>query len=70
VFQVAGIFSSGPTPLIAAVLLVYGGGQPWLVCLYVAAVSLVSFFSVVAMRLGDASLLAEKNIGRPEVPHG
>lgn len=49
VYQFSGIFASGLTPIIATALLPIGGGQPWLICLYVLAVSLVSALSVYAM---------------------
>ncbi len=39
----------GLTPLIAAVLVRWAGGGPWLVAGYVAAVSLVSFLCVLAI---------------------
>ena len=35
VYQFSGIFASGITPIIATALLKSGGGQPWLICLYV-----------------------------------
>ncbi|NMK48208.1 MFS transporter [Achromobacter sp. Bel] len=35
VYQFSGIFASGITPIIATALLKTGGGQPWLICLYV-----------------------------------
>ena len=49
VYQFSGIFASGLTPIIATALLPMGGGQPWLICLYVLFVSLVSALSVYAM---------------------
>ncbi|MBN8982632.1 MAG: MHS family MFS transporter [Rhizobiales bacterium] len=49
VYQFSGIFASGLTPIIATALLPMGGGQPWLICLYVLAVSIVSALSVWAM---------------------
>lgn len=52
VYQFSGVFASGLTPLIAAGLLSWGGGQPWLVCVYISGVSLISFASVLAMRPG------------------
>jgi MFS transporter, MHS family, shikimate and dehydroshikimate transport protein len=49
VYQFSGIYASGLTPIIATALLPLGGGKPWLVCLYVLAVSAVSALSVFAM---------------------
>lgn len=49
VYQFSGIFASGLTPIIATALLPMGGGQPWLICLYVLVVSLISALSVYAM---------------------
>ena len=42
VYQFSGIFASGITPIIATALLKSGGGQPWLICLYVLFAGLVS----------------------------
>jgi MFS transporter, MHS family, shikimate and dehydroshikimate transport protein len=49
VYQFSGIYASGLTPIIATALLPMGGGKPWLICLYVLAVSIVSALSVFAM---------------------
>jgi len=49
VYQFSGIFASGLTPIIATALLALGGGQPWLICLYVLVVSIISALSVYAM---------------------
>ncbi len=49
VYQFSGIFASGLTPIIATALLPLGGGQPWLICLYVLVVSCISALSVYAM---------------------
>jgi MHS family shikimate/dehydroshikimate transporter-like MFS transporter len=53
VYHFSGIFSSGLTPLIMSWLLLKGGGQPWLICVYVAIVSLISTISVAAMKEGS-----------------
>jgi metabolite-proton symporter len=50
VYQFSGIFASGLTPIIATALLPAGGGKPWLICLYVLAVSMVSALSVYLMK--------------------
>ncbi|MNR15737.1 shikimate transporter [compost metagenome] len=44
VYQFSGIFASGITPIIATALLKTGGGQPWLICLYVLFAGVVSAF--------------------------
>jgi hypothetical protein len=49
VYQFSGIFASGLTPLIATALLPLGGNKPWLICLYVLVVSIISALSVFAM---------------------
>jgi MFS transporter, MHS family, shikimate and dehydroshikimate transport protein len=49
VYQFSGIFASGLTPIIATALLPVGGNQPWLICLYVLVVSIISALSVLAM---------------------
>ena len=49
VYQFSGIFASGLTPIIATALLPLGDNKPWLICLYVLAVSLISALSVYAM---------------------
>ncbi|WJR75870.1 MFS transporter [Bradyrhizobium sp. NP1] len=49
VYQFSGIFASGLTPIIATALLPSGGGKPWLICLYVLVVSIISALSVYAM---------------------
>ena len=49
VYQFSGIFASGLTPIIATALLPLGGGKPWLICLYVLVVSVISALSVYAM---------------------
>ncbi len=50
VYQFSGIFASGLTPIIATALLPAGGGKPWLICLYVLVVSMVSALSVYLMK--------------------
>jgi MFS transporter, MHS family, shikimate and dehydroshikimate transport protein len=49
VYQFSGIYASGLTPIIATALLPAGGGKPWLICLYVLFVSIISAASVIAM---------------------
>jgi metabolite-proton symporter len=49
VYQFSGIFASGLTPIIATALLPISGNRPWLICLYVLLVSVVSAVSVYAM---------------------
>ena len=49
VYQFSGIYASGLTPIIATALLPMGNNQPWLICAYVLAVSVISALSVFAM---------------------
>ena len=49
VYQFSGIYASGLTPIIATALLPAGGNKPWLICLYVLFVSIISAASVIAM---------------------
>jgi MHS family shikimate/dehydroshikimate transporter-like MFS transporter len=49
VYQFSGIFASGLTPIIATALLPLGGNKPWLICLYILVVSIISALSVYAM---------------------
>jgi metabolite-proton symporter len=49
VYQFSAIFASGATPIVATALLQLGGGQPWLICLYVLVVSCISALCVYAM---------------------
>ncbi|GII95138.1 MFS transporter [Sinosporangium siamense] len=50
VFQFASIVSSGLTPLILTYLLVLGGEEPWLICLYMAAVATITTLCVYGLR--------------------
>jgi metabolite-proton symporter len=50
VYQFSGIFASGLTPIIATELLRIGDKAPWYICIYVLGVSLISAFSVFAMK--------------------
>ena len=71
VYHFSGIFSSGLTPLIMTWLLAEGGGQPWLICIYVAIVSLISAVAVYAMpavqnrdvETDDVPVMALANVG-------
>jgi MHS family shikimate/dehydroshikimate transporter-like MFS transporter len=55
VYQFSGIFASGLTPIIATALLPTGNNQPWLICLYILVVSVISALSVYAMTDRHAS---------------
>ncbi|HUZ63765.1 MAG TPA: MFS transporter [Acetobacteraceae bacterium] len=50
VYQLSGIVSSAITPLVATLLLAYGGGKPWLVASYMLVVGIISAVSVYFMR--------------------
>ncbi|PWT93183.1 MAG: MFS transporter [Proteobacteria bacterium] len=49
VYQFSGIFASGLTPIIATALLPWDGNRPWLICIYIFAVSVISALCVYAM---------------------
>ena len=61
-YQFSGIFASGLTPLIAAALLSWGGGEPWYICAYIVLVSLISFACVLAMRAVDSVPAADAGL--------
>jgi hypothetical protein len=63
VYQFSGIFASGLTPIIATALLPLGGDKPWLICIYVLAVSLVSALSVFLMKESH-----KRDMARDEIP--
>ena len=65
VYHFSGIFSSGLTPLIMSWLLIQGGGKPWLICIYVALVSLISTASVALMRGTPARTVADDEVSPP-----
>ena len=63
VYQFSGIYASGLTPIIATALLAPGGNQPWLICLYILAVSIISALSVYAMTdRHKADITAEQKV--------
>jgi MHS family shikimate/dehydroshikimate transporter-like MFS transporter len=66
VYHFSGIFSSGLTPLIMSWLLLKGGGQPWMICIYVAIVSLISTVSVFLMKEGSKRDIAQDIDDEPE----
>lgn len=66
VYHFSGIFSSGLTPLIMSWLLLKGGGQPWMICIYVAIVSLISTVSVFLMKEGSKRDIAQDIAAEPE----
>ncbi|MGH6705140.1 MAG: MFS transporter [Bradyrhizobium sp.] len=61
VYQFSGIFASGLTPIIATALLPLGDNKPWLICLYVLVVSLISAVSVYAMAESNKRDMAVDN---------
>jgi MFS transporter, MHS family, shikimate and dehydroshikimate transport protein len=61
VYQFSGIFASGLTPIIATALLPLDDNKPWLICLYVLAVSIVSALSVYAMTESNKRDMAVDN---------
>ena len=48
--QIGTVLSGGLTPVIAASLLVVGGGQPWLICLYITALAALSLIAAIAAK--------------------
>ena len=65
VYQFSGIFASGLTPIIATALLPLGGNKPWLICLYVLVVSIISALSVYAMTESHKRDMAVDNQLKP-----
>ena len=61
VYQFSGIFASGLTPIIATALLPLGDNKPWLICLYVLVVSIISALSVYAMTESNKRDMAVDN---------
>lgn len=47
-YQLGSVVGGGIMPLLAALLLAAGGGAPWLICLYVTAISGVSLVATLA----------------------
>lgn len=48
--QIGTVLSGGLTPVIAAALLIAGGGQPWLICAYITLLAGVSLIAVFAAK--------------------
>ena len=66
VYQFSGIFASGLTPIIATALLPLGDNKPWLICLYVLVVSLISAVSVYAMtELNKRDMAVDNRAAKP-----
>jgi MFS family permease len=61
-YQFSGIFASGLTPIVATILLGYDGGKPWYIVAYMAAVGVISFVSVTAMRIPNPKVEANDAI--------
>jgi MFS family permease len=68
VYQFSGIFASGITPIIATALLKTGGGEPWLICLYVLFSGVVS--ALCAWLIGRGGQPAEAEAASPLPPAG
>ena len=58
-YQVSGVYASGLTPIFATILLRADHGKPWYLSAYMIAVSLISFGSVMAMRIPTALVEAD-----------
>jgi len=65
VYQFSGIFASGITPIIATALLKTGGGQPWLICLYVLFAGAVSAWCAWLIGRGKPVTEATGNTAPP-----
>ncbi|SHH84493.1 metabolite-proton symporter [Bradyrhizobium erythrophlei] len=66
VYQFSGIFASGLTPIIATALLPLGDNKPWLICLYVLVVSVISALSVYAMKeSNNRDMAVDNRAGKP-----
>jgi MFS family permease len=46
-YQIGSIFSVGLTPLLAAVFVEVGGGQPWILCAYIVFYAILSFVAAL-----------------------
>jgi MFS family permease len=57
-YQFSGIFASGLTPIVATILLAKDGGKPWYIVAYMIAVGLISFVSVLAMKVPNPKVEA------------
>ena len=57
-YQFSGIFASGLTPIVATLLLAKDGGKPWYIVWYMIAVGLISFVSVLAMKVPNPKVEA------------
>ena len=57
-YQFSGIFASGLTPIVATILLAKDGGKPWYIVAYMIVVGLISFVSVLAMRVPNPKVEA------------
>jgi MHS family shikimate/dehydroshikimate transporter-like MFS transporter len=49
-YQLASVFAGGFAPLIAAALLTAGGGEPWLVALYMSALAIITIVATAFAR--------------------
>ncbi|MEB0134606.1 MFS transporter [Actimicrobium sp. CCC2.4] len=59
VYQVSSVTAGGLTPIIATILLTYNNGQPWLICTYVLASSILSSLCAYAiLRRANAAAAA------------
>ncbi|ASK35195.1 MFS transporter [Alloalcanivorax mobilis] len=63
VYQFSSVFAGGLTPIIATLLLTAGGGEPWLICVYVVASGLLS--TVCAYLIGRRFARAHRDQQSP-----
>ncbi|MFZ5561380.1 MAG: MFS transporter [Pseudomonadota bacterium] len=48
--QLAGAVAGGAAPIVATALLAAGGGEPWLICAYIAGLALLALFCCYRLR--------------------
>ena len=63
--ELGSILAGGPAPFVAAVLLGWGGGQPWLVAVYIIVLSSIT---TIALYFGPETYRAD--IAAEERPVG
>ena len=62
-YQLASVVGGGISPLIAASLLAYAGGEPWLIATYMAVLSLIT---IVSVYLASETFQEDITAERPE----
>ena len=71
IYNVAGVYASGLTPLILTALIHAGDGSPWRAAAYLAATGAISAVATSFLRPGEAEATLRRPVERPEpVPVG